>query len=87
MSFVIVVLAALEVLLTWCLYRHKTWLMNANARRKRMQRALKKQRIKYETLYKQHQSLIADTIGDILASQDREEVTKGLTRKLNKETR
>ena len=86
------------------------WLKSANARRKRVERQLRRARafgqsmhrnnvnrltdinnllneirrltIENEKLTKQHRALVADVVGEVLSAQDRETVTKGLTRKL-----
>lgn len=58
------------------------WLVNANGRRKRVERILLRQRRRYEALVQMHQTLAADVVGELLVAQDRKAVTKGLTRKL-----
>lgn len=93
----------LVIYLALRLYQERRWLRGANARRKRIGRALAKQqrlndtldRInknlladncrlledakKYEKLYR---ALAAELTDEVLTAQDRETVTKGLTRKL-----
>lgn len=58
------------------------WVVNANGRRKRVERYLRKQQAKYRQLSAEHRDLAAHIVDEILTGQDRELVTQSLTRRI-----